>query len=102
MIKRNLSANDICNIIEKEVPGTKCTISPTIDQIAVQFSNRPGIVIHLLSPYYQLQLKKNCISEEDISQLISEVRKISEREVYTDAIIEDIQLFLSSQEKRYQ
>ena len=98
-MKRNLSAHEICQIIEREIPGTRCTVSPAIDQIAVQFEERPEIVIHILTPYYQQQLKRKGIPEENISKLISDVRNIAEHRAYADTIIEDINSFLSENEK---
>lgn len=97
-MKRNLSANEICRIIEKEVSGTRCTVSPTSDQIVVQFEKRPEIIIHLLSPFYQILIKKGGIPEEEISLLVSDVRKIAERRVYSDTIIEDVSSFIKKED----
>ena len=69
--------NELCQIIEENVPKTRCTIHNESNQISVEFTNRLDVVIHLLTPYYQNCLKKGGIADEDLKQLIFEVRKIS-------------------------
>ncbi len=86
--------DDICGHIEKEVPGTCCFSSPDQTQIAVTFNNRTDTVIHLLTPFYQNRLSSGKITEEDILQLVSDVRSIAERKPWTDAIIEDLEVTL--------
>ena len=86
-----LTALEICGLVEDKVPGTKCIVSPYGDQIAVLFDNQPDKVIHLLTPYYQMQLKKGLIEEKDLELLIAEVRRIAERQALTDAVIGSIE-----------
>ena len=82
--------DDICGHIDKEVPGTRCFSSPDQTQIAVTFINYTDTVIHLLTPFYQNRLSSGKITEEDILQLVSDVRSIAERKPWTNAIIEDL------------
>lgn len=86
----NITASDICNTIEKNVLGTSCVISPTGDQIAVIFAGRPDTVIHLLTPYYRMRLNAGEITEEDVGNMVEEVRSISVRKALADVIIDDL------------
>lgn len=81
---------ELCKIVAKEIPITMCIVSPSDDQIAVKFNNRPGVKIHLLTPYYQIKLKNGGIPQEDIPPLIDEVRKLAEKRVYSDTILKDL------------
>lgn len=81
---------ELCEIVSKEIPTAMCIVSPSGDQIAVKFSNRPGDIIHLLTPYYQIKLKNGGIPNEDIPPLIDEVKRLAEKGVYSDALIEDL------------
>lgn len=91
-----ISVAEICDLVEKKVPGTKCIVSPYGDQIAVLFDNQPDKVIHLLSPYYQMRLKKGLIEEEDLELLIRDVRRIVERRALADAVVGSIEDDLKS------
>lgn len=97
-MKKCLPANEICQVIEREITGIKCSVSHAGDQIAIRFEKRPDIVIHLLTPYYQQQIRKGGIPEDEIPRLIFDVRKIAEHKIKTDMIIEEITSFLSKQE----
>lgn len=88
------SINEVYKIIQDAVPSVVCIVSPAMDQIAVQFKNRPDVVIHLLTPYYQNKLKTVGLSDDDIHQLINDVKLINDRSVYTATVIEDVESFL--------
>ena len=85
-----VTIEEICQMVSENISAVRCTVSPFGDQIAVEFDNRPGVVIHLLTPYYQIKLKNGGIPEEDIPPLIDEVKRMAERNIYSDALIEDI------------
>lgn len=85
-----VTIEEICQMVSENISAVRCTVSPSGDQITVEFDNRPGIVIHLLTPYYQNKLKNGGIPEEDIPPLIDEVKRMAERKIYSDALIEDI------------
>lgn len=91
-----ISAAEICDLVEKKVPGTRCIVSPYGNQIAVLFDNQPDKVIHLLSPYYQMRLKKGLINEEDLDLLINDVRRIAERRALADTVVSSIEDDLES------
>lgn len=86
-----ITAAGICALIEEKVPGTTCVVSPYGDQIAVLFDSQPDKVIHLLTPYYQMRLKKGILREEDLDLLIDDVRRIAERKALTDAVVGSIE-----------
>ena len=90
-----VTIGEICQMVSENVSAVRCTVSPSGDQIAVEFNNRPDVVIHLLTPYYQNKLKNGGIPEEDIPPLIDEVRKLAENRVYSDAIIADLNSWLN-------
>lgn len=85
-----ITTTSICKTVEENVSGTHCFISPIGDQIAVVFDNRPDIVIHLLTPYYQKLLKSGKLTENDVDQMIEKIQNISTRKAWTDAIIDDL------------
>lgn len=85
-----VTIEEICQMVSENISAVRCTVSPFGDQIAVEFDNRPGVVIHLLTPYYQNKLKNGGIPIEDIPPLIDEVKRLAEKGVYSDVIIEDL------------
>ena len=85
-----VTIEEICQMVSENISAVRCTVSPFGDQIAVEFDNRPGVVIHLLTPYYQNKLKNGGIPEEDIPLLIDDVKRLAERKIYSDAVVEDI------------
>ena len=85
-----VTIEEICQMVSENISAVRCTVSPFGDQIAIKYDIRPGVVIHLLTPYYQNKLKNGGIPEEDIPPLIDEVKRMSERKIYSDALIEDI------------
>ena len=95
-----VTTDELCQILTKEVPTVRCTVSPSGDQIAVEFINRNDLVIHLLTPYYQNKLKSGGVPKEDIPPLIIEVKKLSEREIYSDAILEDLNRYFGTDSQK--
>ncbi len=93
-----ITATGICDYVENKVPGTRCIVSPYGDQIAVLFDNQPDKLIHLLTPYYQMRLKKGLIEEKDLDLLIGDVSRIAERKALTDAVVGSIEDDLKSGE----
>lgn len=85
-----VTIEEICQMVSENISAVRCTVSPFGDQIAVEFDNRPGVVIHLLTPYYQNKLKNGGIPEADIPLLIDEVKRLAAMEHYSDAIVEDL------------
>lgn len=84
------TSTDICRVIEEKISGTHCIVSPTGDQIAVIFNNRPDTVIHLLTPYLQIRLKAGKFTKNDIDLIISDLQNISENKKMAKAIIDDL------------
>lgn len=56
-----VTIDEICQMVSENVSAVRCTVSPSGDQIAVEFEHRPDVVIHLLAPYYQKKLKSGGI-----------------------------------------
>lgn len=89
----------LSQILTKKVPSVRCIVSPLGDQIAVEFKNRNDLVIHLLTPYYQNKLKNGGIPEDDIPVLIDDVKKLAEKSVYSDIIMEDLNSWFEEPKK---
>lgn len=63
--------------IEKAVPKTRCQVLSAQGQIVVQFMNRPGVELSLLTPMQQRQLQDGYLDSDDYSELIFTLRKIA-------------------------
>ena len=63
--------------IEKAVPKTRCQVLSAQGQIVVQFMNRPGVELSLLTSMQQRQLQDGYIDSDDYSELIFTLRKIA-------------------------
>ena len=94
-----VTTDELCQMLTEEVPTVRCTVSPSGDQIAVEFKNRNDLVIHLLTPYYQNKLKNGEIPEDDIPVLIDDVKKLAEKSVYSDIIMEDLNSWFEEPKK---
>ncbi len=72
-----LTINELCEMIEKAVPGTHCRPISNIMQASVTFDYRPEKVISLLTPYLQTCMKRGGLPDDDLQRLIDEVRGIA-------------------------
>ena len=66
----------LARIVEERVPTTRTVCVPEANQIIVSFTNRPDVEVALLTPYYQGAIKRNQLSGQDISELVSSVKAL--------------------------
>lgn len=73
----HIDLDTLCKKIESAIPTAKATIDRNTNQIIVTFNNRPDVEVALLTPWYQMQIKKGMLKEEDLSDLLYSIRSIS-------------------------
>lgn len=63
--------------VKQAVPTATTRICPQQNQIIVGFINRPDVEIALLTPYDQIQMKKNQMASEHIAELLMSIMRIA-------------------------
>lgn len=72
-----MNIKQIAELIEYGNPRARCEICAEMSQIIVRFTNRPGVEIAALSPYYQNALRSGKLSVSEIAPLLFEIKEIS-------------------------
>ena len=67
----------LCRKVEAAEPNAKAKAVPEQNQIIVTFANRPDVEIALLTPWYQMQIKKGWMESEDMVELLLSVRLVA-------------------------
>ena len=68
----------LAQIVEEQIPTARVTCVTGANQIVATFSNRPDVEVALLSLYFQAQLARNSISDEDLSLLLKEIKIVAQ------------------------
>ena len=67
----------LCRKVEAAEPNAKAKAVPEQNQIIVTFANRPEVEIALLTPWYQRQVKKGWMKNQDILELLFDIRRLA-------------------------
>ena len=67
----------LCRKVEAAEPNARAKAVPEQNQIIVTFANRPDVEIALLTPWYQMQIKKGWMESEDIDELLFSTKKVA-------------------------
>ena len=63
--------------VKQAIPTATTRIYPQQNQIIVGFTNRPDVEIALLTPYLQMKLRNETIQNDDLSEMLFSLRRIS-------------------------
>ena len=67
----------LCRKVEAAEPNAKAKAVPEQNQIIVTFANRLDVEIALLTPWYQMQIKKGQMESEDVVALLLGLKRIA-------------------------
>ena len=69
--------NNLCEMVEAAVSTAKATAVPEDNQVIVTFANRSEVEIALLTPYHKNAVRQGYIDDDDLSELLFSLRRIS-------------------------
>ena len=64
----------LCRKVEAAEPNAKAKAVPEQNQIIVTFTNRPDVEIALLTPWYQMQIRRGWMENEEIVELLLSIK----------------------------
>ena len=67
----------LCRNVEAAEPTARAKAVPEQNQVIVTFANRPDVEIALLTPWYQMQIKKGWMENEDLAEILLSVRRVA-------------------------
>ena len=68
----------LCRKVEAAEPNARAKAVPEQNQIIVTFTNRPDVEIALLTPWYQMQIKKGWMESDDMAELLCMIERIAQ------------------------